>query len=450
MLQRPQMHADIRRPSQGRRPGTMLLSGGFGLVEVMVGLVVGLISMVVVMQLYSNFEGQKRSTTSGSDAQSNGAIALFLMEREVKMGGNAISEGVPREAPPLTGCTAFIIDEDAGFWRPSLLGSTVTTAGAVAQIRLAPAIISDGGGGVSDSLSIVYGTSAISAPYALAGTYAAGITSLNLISNSGIAAGDMLALIQENPPVPVVPKSNYRLPWTCAILQAAGPGILPGQVVIAAASRYNPETGFTTAGNVNGGTFQGANYAKAYNLGQLNIVTYRIVNGNLVADTSKFGVIPAGGGAVANSTIALPLASNIVNMQVQYGVDTGNATGACAAPITPIDSDAIVDAWVDATGIWANNAGGTTPIVTDIRRIRAVRVALIARSGVLEKDCATNPPTPNAIVIGWGSGPAMNPDLTGDANWQCYRYKVFQTTINLRNATWSSTMNPASNANCNP
>jgi hypothetical protein len=50
MLQRPQMHADIRRPSQGRRPGTMLLSGGFDLVEVMVGLVVGLISMVVVMQ----------------------------------------------------------------------------------------------------------------------------------------------------------------------------------------------------------------------------------------------------------------------------------------------------------------------------------------------------------------------------------------------------------------
>lgn len=422
--------------------------GGFGIVEVMVGLVVGLISMVVVMQLYSGFEGQKRSTTTGSDAQSDAAIALYLMEREIKMGGNGMSEGVPGKTPPLAGCNTWMIDKTDGFWQPSLLGSTVTAAGVATQVRLAPAIISDGGGGVSDTLSIVYGTTAITAPYDLAGNFTSGGTVLSLISRAGINAGDMLALVQEDP---VGSTANYRLPRGCALLQATGNGAAAGQVDVAASSRYN--AAFATAGNA--GVFDGSSGSKeaqVYNLGQLNIVTYRVENGNLVADSSKFGVIPdgtAGGGAVTNFTLPLPLASGIVNMQVQYGVDTGNpGTPGCNHSTQAIDADSIVDAWTDATGVWANNATGTSPGVLDLRRVRAVRIGLVARSSVLEKDCATAPPSPNAIVIDWETGPSMNPDLSADANWQCYRYKVYQTTISLRNTVWSSTLNPASDASC--
>ena len=50
------------------------LQKGFGLVEIMVGLLVGLISMVIVLQVFQNAEGRKRNVTTGADAQSSGAL----------------------------------------------------------------------------------------------------------------------------------------------------------------------------------------------------------------------------------------------------------------------------------------------------------------------------------------------------------------------------------------
>jgi len=60
---------------------------GFSLVEIMVGMVIGLLSTIVVMQVYATFEGQKRTTTSGSDAQTNGAVALYTVERDARLAG---------------------------------------------------------------------------------------------------------------------------------------------------------------------------------------------------------------------------------------------------------------------------------------------------------------------------------------------------------------------------
>lgn len=421
----------------------------------MVGLTIGVISMAVVMQVYSGFEGQKRTTTAGGDAQSSGSVALYLMEREIKMGGNGMSEGVPSDAPPLTGCATWIHDNGGDYWRPDFAnGSVLVPSGSRTAIRLAPAIITDGGAtGETDTLSIAYGTAAITAPYELAANFDAGtmaVTTLNLVGGTGIRAGDMLALVGENPPATPVPKNNYRTPYPCALVQATA-ATATGAIAVAA-NRYNT----TLPASGNAGVFAGgATYAaRAYNLGQLNIVTYRVVNGNLVADTAKFGVVPDGtaaGAAVANSNLALPISNGIVNMQVQYGIDTGrnNPTASCNHTAAANDADAIIDSWVDATGAWANNAAANSPTIFNTRRIRAVRIGLVARSSVLERDCATNPVTTAAPVIAWDDGTTVTPNLAAtDANWQCYRYKVYQTTINLRNTTWSATMNPASAASC--
>lgn len=79
------------------------------------------------------------------------------------------------------------------------------------------------------------------------------------------------------------------------------------------------------------------------------------------------------------------------------------------------------------------DASGTAGDVGDIQRIYAVRFAVVARSGLMEKPqpdgtCATT--TANPV---W-SGGAIN--LTGLANWQCYRYKTFETVVPLRNLLW--------------
>src|SRR5687768_13041842 len=62
-------------------------NAGFGLVEIMVGIAIAMIGVLVMMQMATVFEGQKRTTTGGSDAQSNGAIGLFMVERDLRRAG---------------------------------------------------------------------------------------------------------------------------------------------------------------------------------------------------------------------------------------------------------------------------------------------------------------------------------------------------------------------------
>lgn len=437
-----------------KRTSTTHRQTGFGLVELMVGMAVAMVGMIVIMQVYSVFEGQKRTTASGGDAQTNGALALYMMEREVRAAGNGMTEGEPQKYPPLAGCTTHVFDSGGNYLMPKATApfdSNVVSAGTVSGLRLAPAVISDGGGGNSDALTIVYGTSVIAAPYTLAAGYTPGDATVSLTNSAGISRNDMIALIEKHPTAALSPNANYITPKTCSLLQvSAAPA---GGAVPVASGRYNKSGGT--------GLPVFTDEARLYNLGRLSVVTYRIdANNNLVADITQFGVIPDGGTGteVTNRTDRSPIASNIVNMQVQYGVDTENPMGAIQSDcktqspgisIQANDSDAIVDAWVDATGRWRNDGAGS-PALFDLRRVRAVRVGLVARSSLMEKPdpdgvCRT---TTAAPVIHWDSGPDMSPNLSSDPNWQCYRYKTFQAVIPVRNALWSSTMNPAGAATC--
>lgn len=427
---------------------------GVGLVEVLVGLVIGLITMIVIMQVASVFEGQKRAITSGADAQTNGALALYSIEREVRSAGNGMTESVPYEYTVLAGCPTRVYDTSS-YLVPSAtppFASTVVPGGKTSDIRFAPVIVSDGGGGAPDALTIIYGSSAITAPYLLTEpAFTPGDPTISLSTASGIRVGDMVALVDRDLIASPRPPfgNNYIVPTTCSLMQATG---LPSRGVVAtAAGRYNTANGLPA---------YSTNDGQLFNLGRVNIVTYRIADNNLVADITQFGAIPDGtaaGQAIVNRTSFSPIAPNIVNMQVQYGVDTGNAMGTVqancktsgpVAPLTASEADAVVDSWVNATGTWAND-GGTKPSIFDLRRIRAVRIGLVARAGIKASGKADDPcNTTAAPVIAWGDGTTMQPDLTSDPDWQCYRYKVFQVTIPIRNALWSSNMNPASSATC--
>lgn len=68
------------------------MSAGFSLVEIMVGMVIGLIGMIVILQVFGLFEGQKRTTTGGDDAQNAAAIALFGLQHDIEQAGYGISD----------------------------------------------------------------------------------------------------------------------------------------------------------------------------------------------------------------------------------------------------------------------------------------------------------------------------------------------------------------------
>jgi type IV pilus assembly protein PilW len=108
---------------------------------------------------------------------------------------------------------------------------------------------------------------------------------------------------------------------------------------------------------------------------------------------------------------ATPLFDNIVQLQAQYGKDTNN--------------DGVVD-------VYNETVPATT---TEWNAVLAIRVAVVARSGLYEKDEVS----PATIRL-WED--SLNPPTTTGPVWTLtsderhYRYKVFNTVIPLRNMIW--------------
>jgi type IV pilus assembly protein PilW len=89
--------------------------------------------------------------------------------------------------------------------------------------------------------------------------------------------------------------------------------------------------------------------------------------------------------------------------------------------------------WVSASDEWA------APTPAMITTIRAIRIAIASRSPAKEVrkaadgTCATTTTAPAL----WADAFTAQVDLSTDAQWQCYRYQVYRSTIPLKNLVWS-------------
>jgi type IV pilus assembly protein PilW len=101
----------------------------------------------------------------------------------------------------------------------------------------------------------------------------------------------------------------------------------------------------------------------------------------------------------------VPIADNIVTVRAQYGRDT--------------DGDGYVNVY-DVTAPAAP------------RNVVAIQIAVVARSGQLEKNAVA----PTTLQL-WNGGTVANGGaIPLDTAAQQYRYKVYQTTVPLRNVIW--------------
>lgn len=124
-------------------------AAGFSLVEIMVGMTVGLLGILAIMQMFTTSEAAKRATVAGADAQENGLMALFTIERDLRNAGfGVVSLGCPAinvwdsastATPPSVPLNAYpiTIERDApaaGSDRVTVLYSASAYAGAPASI----------------------------------------------------------------------------------------------------------------------------------------------------------------------------------------------------------------------------------------------------------------------------------------------------------------------------
>lgn len=189
---------------------------GFSLVEILVGLVIGLLATLVIMQVFSVFEGQKRSTTGGADAQTNGSVAIYTIQREASMAGY----GLP----------VFSIQNPALRCDPLPI-HPVSGAG------LFPVLITDGGAG-SDTLTIRYGeTQRGGIP--ISGTFTG--TSVTVVNNLGCQIGDTALVVNG---ANCAMQTVSALPDNTHITLAAAPAVATGN--IACMGAWN-EVAYTTA-----------------------------------------------------------------------------------------------------------------------------------------------------------------------------------------------------------
>ncbi|MCK6413673.1 MAG: PilW family protein [Azonexus sp.] len=364
---------------------------GLTLIELMVGVLIGMITTVVVFQAFSLNERQKRATTGSADAQTNGALALFSLERDIRMAGFGL------EADFMAKCTVTYSYFDNGGAAPGPLPGLDSVA---------PVVITDGGGAADQIVVVHYsdpadGDFSLPSYTTLRSTMPQPSSELNVSSTAGCKEND-LAIVQQ--------AGNCMLMQVTQIQkEALKVQHNPGGAGTAATPVYNPNNPYMTA---NGWpAFAKDAVVRCGLKPQQPIVqrTYRVNAGQLEVRDS----------GAAN---ALPISPGVVVLQAQYG-------------ISDTEKENKVNNWVDATGIWA--AGSLTR--DNGRRIKAVRVAVAARSGEYEKpeagaSCAT---TTDAMLSKWSAWASFS-GIKALPDWQCYRYKTFETVIPLRNVLWAA------------
>ena len=340
---------------------------GFTLVELMVGMAIGLILVLVITQVMGVFEAKNRATMGNADAQTNGSIALYTIGRDLQMAGYSL---MPETSSPLE-CAA----------------PTINVAGITG---ISPLFITNGvastGVSASDAITIRYGNSmkgGVITPITAAPIITTAPAGHATVGNSMGCKVNDVAMIINGP--------------TCALTTVTGPADI--------ATNAPAITTTITLQNTTG-AISGANIAC---LGTWNEITYSVSNGNLLRN-------------------GVPILSGIVNLQAQYGVST-------------VPTSNQVSQWVDATG-----ATWTAPDMTNRNRIKAIRLAIVARNEKMDPRTVTSScssttsasPTGLCAWEGTAGSPAPEIDLSpGDANWQRYRYRVFETVIPLRNVIWS-------------
>jgi len=361
---------------------------GMSLMEILIAMAIGLIGIVVITQTYLVNENYKRSTTSAGGAQTNGALALFTIEREARMSGWGISWSAA------LGCTNIQWYYNGDYSNPP--------GGGLPAITLAPFVIADGGAG-PDTITIMYGSGTERViPATLSKTMPSPSAELEVDNPQGFSdtPGDMVLLVQGG---------------TCSMTQITqvqpaaghlqhGPGVT---------APYNPPGGGSLLPAFSAG-------AQVFNLGRPTVNVYSINNNALQLATlfsaTSTTVVPA------YTPTPFTIVDNIVDLQAEYGKDNGVNNGTVAAAVYTAN-DGIVDSYDNVTP-----ANGV-----EWQQVLSVRIGVLARSEHFVKpENVGDPCSATTAAPTWRGGAFAVPGGIPS----CYGYRVFETVVPLRNMIW--------------
>ncbi len=426
---------------------------GFNIIEMMVGLTIGLLGLLAVTQVMITFNQQRNTTTQTMEAQSNGAMAAFMLERDLAQGGYGLMA--------LKNCQLI-----QWFWDPPVVPPAITKAcesdPSLAANKcgvqdpyprgVAPAIITTHGS-ASDEIEINYGQSSSGAPGSqVTATQGLFTDPFRVSSTAGFDEGDTVVadVIEVDGGTGMnnhfctmsrLTKVNALVdPTTLAALPTATQFTLEHdtQAAIAALglpadedeekrklkiAYYNPKDADLGAADKDVGWKPAQIKTVIANLGGYVSKRYIIGDGDAVVEATDDALRM---GAFPRKTDVETAVDGIVYMKAQYGLDKtvpfANGKGDATA------GDGVVDEWTNSlTNI---TSGGRQYL----NRIIAVRLGIVARSPLYEKDPVDAPATLTVL-------PAISTPATAAVTWDIpdthYRYKSYYIVVPFRNVIWA-------------
>jgi type IV pilus assembly protein PilW len=246
----------------------MSRQAGMMLVELMVGLFIGLLTTFAIVQVLVYSEGQRRTAMSGSDAQTGGALALQSLQRDLRQAGYGL------------------------FDNPAALGCPVS--GGASDFTLAPVVITATGDDAGSYQVEIFssGKNGASVPMLVTEDHTSGT---QFVVQSSFSAYVDAADDSNNDTMVAVPET-----WSTA---------LPCKEFVVASTTSTTTSSTVVAKAAVASTFAAQSYL--INLG--NTLYYRkyAISGNVL---QVFGTL--------GSTTSIDAFGDVVNLQALYGKDT--------------------------------------------------------------------------------------------------------------------------------
>jgi type IV pilus assembly protein PilW len=337
---------------------------GGSLIEVLVGLAIGLLCVVVVYRVFVAIDGVRRNAAMVADAQGNATFALFTLASRIGDAGAA------------TAAAARFLD------------TCPAETDIAATLRPIDVLITDGGASDRPDSIVVRASLASTAvlPASFAEAAPAGAP-FRVQSPDAFAVGDRVVAISRT--------------GICAMTEVTAAG--------------TPAGGVTTIDH----TPVAADFPVTSVLLDLGPASR--------GWATRFDV--AAGALrstdLANGDAPVPLASNIVNFKLQYGID--------------VDGDGALDTWASATSAGFAPATLLAAPRATLERIEAIRVGLVVRTERADTQLSRS--------FDWvlfdceqedkASCPGRLTGTIGASAAGSYRYRTFETVVPLRNVRWN-------------
>ncbi|MES1987903.1 MAG: PilW family protein [Pseudomonadota bacterium] len=369
---------------------------GFSLVELMVGLVIGLLMSLVVYNVLNVNEGRKRTTTSLNDVNQAGSYAIYQLDKQIRSAGSGFTSGGDKVGADYTfGCRLDMALNGAQLTPAATFPAPFASVGTA--IRVAPVIIYDGAAGAGGDVIITMSGNAGLGEAPTGFTSLATAATLKLVNQAGVRPNDVVLLADAG--VSISPCLVQQVAST--FTQTAG-----GSNVSLAGNYYSATV---NSRSVNDFTAT----SQVINLGQSpNLNMFAVGANNTLMKYDLMQVRQASAiGSTPNPSVYV---DSVYQLHALYGVDTVPASSTLT--------------WVAPSGAFsaANLLTGTLAAATQMKRIKAIKIGIVMRTPLLERQAVSGP------TLQLFSDTAL--PITVSLNPTTFRYRSFEAVIPLRNS----------------